>query len=468
MDLENLIVDMQDDLIKDLQGLLRINSVQGKSEAGKPFGVGVDDSLKYMLDLGAKMGFKVKNCEGYCGWIEYGEGTELVGVLAHIDVVPEGDNWTSPPFAAEIRDGKIYARGTIDDKGPAMMALYALYALKKSGLPVSKRCRIILGGNEESGWECMDYYTANEEIPTCAITPDATYPVINVEKGILSIALHKTFSNEQCEIIRLLRIEGGNAVNMIPDYAEAELEIKDIEIREHLKEYFEKFTSETGYKMEIHSGAKEENIIIKSYGVSAHASLPEIGQNAIMQLILELSAVNFLDEIKNWLEKVAKTIGMEYYGESAGINFEDEVSGKLTLNVGVIKQDLKESKIDINIRYPISYTDKQVVDGLYKAFANEDNILWEEIRLIEPLYVSEDSPLIQTLLKVYKEVTGLPAYCIAIGGGTYARAMKNAVAFGSLFPGQEELAHQKDEYIGIDDLILNAKIYAKAIYELIK
>ena len=161
MDLENLIVDMQDDLIKDLQGLLRINSVQGKSEAGKPFGVGVDDSLKYMLDLGAKMGFKVKNCEGYCGWIEYGEGTELVGVLAHIDVVPEGDNWTSPPFAAEIRDGKIYARGTIDDKGPAMMALYALYALKKSGLPVSKRCRIILGGNEESGWECMDYYTAN-------------------------------------------------------------------------------------------------------------------------------------------------------------------------------------------------------------------------------------------------------------------------------------------------------------------
>lgn len=191
MDFKNQIDGLMDNMVKDIQGLIQIKSVEAPAEGNMPFGKGVQDALEYTLNLGEKMGFAVKNVDNYAGHIEFGEGDEIIGVLAHLDVVPEGSNWDYDPYGAEIADGKIFGRGTIDNKGPAVSALYAMKALKDEGIPVNKRVRLILGTNEETGWEGINYYMKNEETPHMGFTPDADFPAIHGEMGILIFDLVK-------------------------------------------------------------------------------------------------------------------------------------------------------------------------------------------------------------------------------------------------------------------------------------
>lgn len=464
MDLDKIIESMKEDIVRDTQELIRIRSVEDKPLPGKPFGEGVNQALEKALEISERLGFKVKNCEGYAGFAEYGEGQDLVGVLVHLDVVPEGDGWTYPPYAAEIHDNKIYGRGAIDNKGPAVACLYALKAIKDLNLPVSKRVRIIFGTNEESGWGCMDYYMSHEEVPSCGFAPDAEFPIIYSEKGILIFKLVKKFEKVLEGDLKLLSVKGGNRANMVPDYCEAVLKLNNnlLDIGKLLDE----FKSRNSFKMElVHDG---DNIIIKSYGVSAHGSLPEKGKNAISQLIMFLKELPLpADDIKVYIDFLAEKIGMEYDGRSFGLAMEDEISGKLVFNLGVMNLNSEQGVVEINIRYPIKYTEKDVREKVEEEVKGY-GITIEDWTDKAPLYVPADHFLVKILKKVYEESTGQEAKLISIGGGTYARAMKNAVAFGPLFPGQEELAHQKDEYIDIDHLILITKIYAKAIYELIK
>ncbi|GAV21730.1 dipeptidase PepV [Carboxydothermus pertinax] len=465
MNLDSYIENLKEDIVRTTQEWIKIKSVEGKKKPGMPFGEGVNEALLKALDDSAKMGFATKNVDGYAGYAEYGQGNELVGILVHLDVVPEGDGWSYDPYGGVIVNNRIYGRGTIDNKGPAVACLYALKAIKDLNLPISKRVRIIYGLNEESGWACMDYYREHEEIPQLGFAPDAEFPIIHAEKGILTLKLAREFSEVNPGSIALKTLKGGLRANMVPDFAVAVLEGDKTSLT-NVIESLNKFKEEKGFRME---GEIEDNILtIKSFGISAHGSLPEKGQNAITRLINFLVSLPLpQDDLFRFLKFLDTKIGLTYNGENIGLNLKDSVSGNLTLNLGVLELNEKGAFAAINIRYPVTYKKEDLLKILEEQISGT-GIYLKDISDMAPLYVPEDHFLVQKLKKVYEEKTGEPARLIAIGGGTYARAIPNAVAFGPLFPGMEELAHQKDEYIDIDHLIQITKIYAAAIYELIK
>lgn len=465
MDFKKLINSHQEEIVKSVQESVRIKSVEEKPMPNKPFGEGPYKALEHALNLAKELGFETKNLEGYAGYVEFGEGEETVGILAHLDVVPEGEGWTYPPYAAEVHDGKIYGRGTMDDKGPAIATLFAMKALKESGAALNRKIRLILGTNEETGWGCMNYYFKHENPPTMAFTPDADFPVIHGEKGIIVFNLVQKINLNVCSGIKLLELKGGNAPNMVPDSAEVILQVEDVKC---FKNKYEAYIKDK--KQSITMDIEDNRIKLIAKGISVHGSTPEKGENAISYLMdilgnLIVDKSEFSDFIKLYNER----IGFKHYGEGIGCGFTDDVSGKLNFNPGMIKLVDDKIVLTINVRYPIKSSSKEVYDGI------RENLKGTAVELVEgkgdtkPLYVPKDNFLVEKLMKVYKEQTGdLDSEPITIGGGTYARAMDNAVAFGPVFPGQVELAHQKDEYISIDNLIKLTEIYAHALYELAK
>lgn len=469
MKFDKIVDSMKDDIIKSTQELIRFKSLESTPEPGAPFGREIRACLDRTLEICSSLGMKTENFDGYAGHAEFGEGEEAIGILVHVDVVPEGSGWTFDPYGGEVANGRIYGRGTSDDKGPAVAAIYGLKAVMESGEKFNRRVRIIVGCDEESGrWACMKHYFKNNEMPVCGFSPDADFPIINSEMGILLFKLEKEFEMAEacsCEGLEVKSIKGGNKANMVPDYCECELEMKR-DFTERITKTIEYLNQKNNSKLELEfSGSK---CTIKSYGISAHGSTPEKGLNAISQLIsclcklpLKVSEqtayINFLDE----------HIGMETDGTSFGVAMSDEVSGKLVFNLGTIDISEKKGSIGINIRYPVTKTSGEVYDIIREkiAPAGIDLVIGDGK---DPLYVPADNFMIKILQKVYEDVTGEKAELISIGGGTYARAIKNAVAFGPLFPGREETAHQKDEYLELEDLMKSTKIYAEAIYELVK
>lgn len=465
MDLRERVESYREEMIRSIQELVFIPSVKGKALPGKPFGEDIGRALEYALNLAAHLGFRVKNLDGYAGYAEFGEGKETLAILAHLDVVPPGDGWTYPPFSGQIHDGKIYGRGTIDDKGPAIAVLYAMKAVMDSKAALGKKVRLILGTDEESGWKDMEYYFKHEPMPELGLTPDANYPVIHAEKGILHISLIKEFTGENHVASGISRIEGGSRANMVPDSCKCVFNSSDY--GEKVLTHMKSFREYSGYKIDA-DFSQEGEVVLKSVGISAHASTPEKGENAISQMLACLATLGLGDsELENFVLTLNDKIGTDITGRNMGIDFKDDVSGKLTLNLGVIEVDRQAGKATIDIRYPVKYTKEQVIEGIKNALEGTGiNVKIEHSQ--DPLYIPNDHFLVQTLMEVYNEETGQALKPLAIGGGTYARALKTGVAFGAVFPGKPELAHQKDEYIEIEDLMLNAKIYAKAIAQLAK
>lgn len=462
MKFNNSIQNMQDQLVGSLQEILKFRSVEGEKDGDMPFGKDVHDCLLYTLDLADKLGFKTKNIDNYAGYAEIGEGDEMVGVLVHLDVVPEGTGWDYNPYGGEVVDDKIYGRGTLDDKGPAIATLYAMKALLDSGEKLNKRIRIIFGLNEETGWAGIDYYLKHEETPTLAFTPDADFPACHGEKGItvfeLTRKFHELLNDGGVEVIS---IKGGNAANMVPDHAEAKI-IETYPIDAMMKAYMQ----DRGGHLTLE---KDGGITtITSKGISAHGSTPEVGENAISYLLDFLNVLDIqLGDLSSFIRGYERTIGLDYNGQRAGCGFEDEDSGKLTFNVGTIDLDKDQVKVVVNVRYPITTPLKVVEDGIKKTFAEID-IDYNLVDHMAPIYFPKDHELITKLMKVYQEHTGDMSEPTTMGGGTYARAIKNAVAYGGIFPGDPQLAHQKNEYITIPNLIKQSQIYASALYELAK
>ncbi len=462
--LDSKIESYRDDIISTLQGLLKIKSVEQTSRPGMPFGPGVNEALEYILECGTKNGLNAKNVDGYAGHLELGKGPKMAASLCHLDVVPAGDGWDYEPFAGTVENGKIYGRGSVDNKGPAVIMLYVLKALKETNFSLNKKMRVIYGTNEESGWGGINYYLDKEQIPDMAFSPDANFPVIHAEKGILVFEVKKTFSavseNKETGRLKIKKIQGGNAHNMVPDYCEAHLETN---IADELKRNIERKIEESKFKLEIEK-TDDKNLLLKSYGVSAHGSTPEEGTNAVSCLMVFLNSLiteKKINEIENFVQFYAQKIGLDDFGENINCYFEDDVSGKLKFNPGIIELNEKEVSLKINIRYPVTYSDSDILNRIEKEIAEFDLNLNVNLHY-EPLYFQLDDPLIKTLNDVYNQVTGDDLTPIAIGGGTYARAIDNAAAFGPLFPGRKQLAHRKNEYIAIDDLIQAAKIYARA------
>ncbi|MFW5982049.1 MAG: dipeptidase PepV [Halanaerobiaceae bacterium] len=464
---------LKNSLIKSTREIIRIKSVKDDSMECMPFGIGINDALKNIIQTAESMGLESKNVDGYAAYMEIGEGDELLGILCHLDVVPEGSNWTYPPYGAEIDNNKIYGRGTIDNKGPAVAALYALKAIADCEIKLNKRVRLILGTDEESDWKGIKYYLENEEAPDLAFSPDAEFPVIYGEKGILNFKLLKKFpngedksnkknENNESKRIESIIIEGGSAPNMVPDLSKAVI------VSSYSDYIIEKANNynKNNSLANIEVSQEDNKIIINSHGVSAHGSLPEDGVNAISHLMIFLDELDLLyGEIAQFVNFYVEKFGLDYNGQIMGYKAKGDPANLLSLNIGKIKVEAEMAEIIIDIRYPVSWDKEKVVKDIRNMISDYE-ISYQELNHKEPLYIEKDNQLVKKLMKVYQEYTGDKSNPIIIGGGTYARAIDNAVAFGPIFPGQEELAHQRDEYIDIDNLLLISKIYAAAIVEI--
>jgi succinyl-diaminopimelate desuccinylase len=459
MSIKNFLQEKKEELLQDLFGLLSINSEKGEPVAGGPFGAGVKEAVEYTERLCQKYGLMTNNIDGYALEADYGEGEPIFGILAHLDVVPAGDGWETPAYQPTIRDGKIYARGAIDDKGPAVAVIYALRYLIEKGVKLKGTCRLIFGTDEESGWGGLEYYFKKRPMVDFGVTPDGRFPVINAEKGILIFdIISDSVFPVQSNGWKILEIKGGNRPNMVPDKAVAVIEGDKAKLEKIIAEFNQKDKREFVLK------EKEGRLEITSWGVSAHGSLPELGVNAISNLIdLLTQGLKIEDKFLNWIQE---KIGFELNGHSLGVDFTDKESGGLIFNLGIISCDAEECKIGINIRYPVTYKDEEIYAPLEKALLQGWKI--EKGHSLPPLYFPTDDEFINTLLEAYKEVTGdKEAKPLAIGGGTYARALKKGVAFGSTFPGEPEVAHQSNEFMSVENLLKNIEIYAIVIEKLL-
>ncbi|PWW26186.1 succinyl-diaminopimelate desuccinylase [Cytobacillus oceanisediminis] len=459
----------KDALIEDAQKLLRIKSLLDEENATDhaPLGEGVKEALDFMLKLGEKDGFKSKNVGNLAGHLEFGEGEEIVGVLCHIDVVPEGDGWTSDPFGAEIRDGKIFARGAIDDKGPTMAAYYAMKIVKEMELPLSKRVRMIIGTDEESDWRCVEHYFKHEEMPSMGFAPDADFPIIYAEKGIADFDLVQTgkYDGTEREVLaEVISFQSGRRYNMVPDFARASL-VVHLEQTEVVQRYIN-FLKKTELKGKYYIDNGE--LILELQGVSAHGMEPDNGKNAGILMALFLASLQIDDKACQYFQFVSRYLCDDSRGRKLGIACSDEITGDLTVNVGKLSYSQEHGgRLGFNVRYPVTNDMAETKDKLQSLIEKEHFII-ENFTDSKPHHVEEDDFLIQTLKKVYEQQTGDKAELLSIGGGTYARSLKSGVAFGPLFPGREDIAHQKDEHMFIEDLLKATAIYAQAIYELAK
>ncbi|MGE4276880.1 MAG: Sapep family Mn(2+)-dependent dipeptidase [Lawsonibacter sp.] len=417
------------EMLARLGELLGIESVAGiqRSETA-PFGAGPAAALDYVLNLCRGLGFRMKNCDNQVGWAEIGQGEEMVGVLCHLDVVPAGDGWDYPPYALTLVENRAYGRGVTDDKGPTMCCIYAMKDILDSGRPLRRRIRIIFGLSEETGrWDDMAYYIAHEEHPTFGITPDADFPAIYGEKGILSIELRMPLARSG-----LLSASGGNAANVVPPWCQV-----------------------------TYSGAGGSPVTVRTEGKAAHASTPEEGKNAISAMMEQLAALSDLHS--PFVDFYQTYIGWDYYGEKMGCSLEDEKSGRLTLNAGVLAVEGDDLVLTLDVRNPVTFGAEDVLDPV-RAAANARGLTVTLTEENPPIYMDQNGPVITALLKVYREITGdLEHRPSVIGGGTYARAMDNIVAFGPMLPGRARTEHRNNEYALPEDLFLCRRIYRKAL-----
>ncbi|MBU0278799.1 MULTISPECIES: dipeptidase PepV [unclassified Gemella] len=445
----------KEDLLKDLFELLRVESYTG-GEISKdaPFGKGPRAGLDKILSFGQRDGYITKNVGNVSGHIEVGEGQEIFGILGHVDVVPANPSeWVSKPFEPEIRDGKIFARGVLDDKGPTMAAYYAVKLLDDLGVDWKKRIRLIVGTDEEVGFRCVKRYFETEERPDLGFTPDAHYPVIYGEKAHANFRYDLKFvKDESFSDFKLLSLNSGLAKNMVPSEAIAKLSGDFAKLEEKLKSY-----SYDNYKVE-----DGQEITLIFYGKAAHGSTPELGLNAATIMAEFLNALSLDVNGKNYVEHIALNLANDPFGEKLGLKYSDNEMGTATFNYGIFKYDLEKqvASIETDTRYPAKYDLVSKVNAL--SFENFDIDLYANKGAH---YVPKEDDLVQTLLSVYRKHTGdFENDAMVIGGGTYARCMKKAVAFGVLLPGREDTMHQANEYVFVEDLLLSVAIFAESIY----
>ena len=462
--LEKFINENKDMIIKNLQELIQIPSCYSKSNNTKyPFGESVNNALEYTLELGERLGFKTKNIDGYCGYIEFGDGKELIGIIGHLDVVPEGDNWTYPPFSGTISDGCIFGRGAIDDKGPVIASLYAMkYVMETT--KVKKRVRLILGLNEENNWDCIKHYKKHEEIPSIGFSPDADFPCIYAEKAVLTQEIKSDISQFKNLNIKITNIDcNNNAINVVPKICSVVLSINTDKIRtEEFIDNLKSIIKDNNFEIDIYKIDNEE-IKLTSHGISAHAAHPDLGINSISRLIIILDKIfKTYGYTIDLFDFFTKYIGLEYDGKNLGIDFEDE-SGKLTLNVGYFGIENNFMKIKMNLRVPVHTDITKIGAAFIKATCEYINLDFDTSHYMPALYIDPNSKLVQTLCNIYNEETQSNCKPIAIGGATFARAFPNCISFGANFPGDKDMCHQTNEFINIDKFLMSCKIYAKAI-----
>lgn len=451
---DDRIDELKDDMIRDFQTLLRMRSVnEGLSEEGKPFGPDIYACLEEALRMGERLGLKTDNVDGYAGVLSAGEGEKSIGVLCHLDVVPEGAGWDFDPYGGEIFDGRIYGRGALDDKGPAIAAMYALKAIVDCKVPLKKKVEIILGCDEETGMRCLEYYKKHRPIPEMSFSPDGEFPVTNSEKSIST-------SLWRCEYDSGIKFKAGTVHNAVPGDAVALVPYIKPDKIEALSD---KIRELSGCKLKAESEGEGSKITL--IGRTAHASLPDEGINALQGMLLLLDMLPLKEKDAKAVSGLAKLLGMDYYGQNFGLDLEDE-SGRLTFNAGIMDWDEKGYSITYDLRIPISLKKEQVKEALSEHMG-AIGAQCVNFGFSQGFCIPDDSPLVQTLLRVFNERSGLNLKPKHIGGGTYARRLPNAVSFGPEGYMSESNAHVANEHMSIEQLLFNCKVMADAMIALV-
>jgi succinyl-diaminopimelate desuccinylase len=437
----------KDEIFADVDRMLRIDSVKREPAEGAPLGKPIHDAIDAMLDICAAHGLKTQNIGGVVGEAAWGEGEERLGIVSHVDIVPAGSGWTKPPLALTREGGMLWGRGVADDKGPGVAALWALLAALHAGAALNKKVVFIIGGDEETGdMRCLKKYIEAKGAPDMAFTPDADFPAIYCEKTIVRGELGSALPAGSA----LMDIAGGTRVNVVPGEAHAVLSVRP-------------------------SGALPEGVAVeeagggwtlRARGTAAHASTPERGDNAAVKLLGALKTL--LPEGDPALPVVCGLYGCfaATDGSGLGIACADAESGPLTLNLGVLRVGGGSVRAEYDIRHPALIDPKENIFSRIPEAAARAGLTVGEPDVDMGFCLPKDHPFIETLMRVYNDISGSGEPPVAIGGGTYARKLPCAAAYGMLFPGDPETAHMADERISEASFLKAARIYAHAIAEL--
>ena len=449
MDFKKIVYDNQEKIIKTFQGLLKIPSVLDYDSATPkmPFGKDINNALIYMLELAKKDGFIVINDDGYAGEISYktSDSKESVGILCHLDVVPAGNKWTYPPYEARIVDGKIYARGTTDDKGPTIASYFALKFIKDANIKLKKEIKIILGTDEETSWRGIEHYLKKYPMPSVGFAPDCSFPLVYGEKGRMSFDLStQDFNDEVVESIK-----GGDRYNVVMDEVVAILKVN---LAKEFNEYL--------HKHSLKGFVKDNKYTIE--GVAAHAMEPEKGINAGLHMC------NFLkDYSKHPLIKFLATYFYDDpYFKKMNLDYDDFEMGPITVNIGIMEISCHNVRVTLDSRFPVRY-DIDRFNQIFNELLIKYNLFIATKTYKNPHYVNPNDELVKLLYEAYVKNTGDTINKpFTVGGGTYAGILDKGVAYGMGFPGELDLAHQKDECLAIESLLKGILINIDAILSL--
>ncbi|MDE7164269.1 MAG: Sapep family Mn(2+)-dependent dipeptidase [Clostridiales bacterium] len=460
------------EILDDLAEIVAIPSVYSEPKGGAPYGEACLDALKWFVNKAHSYGLNSELMDGYCAYAEVGSGEECIGILGHLDVVPAGNGWASDPFKMVEEDGKVYGRGVGDDKGAVVVCLHALRSLKNQGAKLNRRVRLIVGADEERGSSCIRYYLANGgEVPAMSFVPDSEFPVINSEKGIAHIILN--FTDEKLSK-NIAAITGAECANAVPDKSTVSV-VAGSPLQKYIEELcggtvtaelfkkqpiagriIEGGNSLTDY--EIYNG---KNIDITAVGTAEHASTPDKGDNALWKTLGLLSACNEAIGAE-CLPGIYEYLCASDAAQRLGVYVNDPKSGNTTMCLSQAELDCDTLKLLIDFRLPLGVTAEDVAQKLEektgcKAVVRDYH---------ENLYIAEDAPLITALLEVYRSLTGDMTQPLQVGGGTYARELPNAVAFGCTPLGVDINMHRADENFPVRQLFKNYEIYLAAAKKL--
>ncbi|ATW26558.1 Sapep family Mn(2+)-dependent dipeptidase [Candidatus Formimonas warabiya] len=445
----------------DVGDLVRVPSVS--KDLGQ-----VAEALRLVLSKAAGMGLKAESLlDDRVGLVEIGQRQETVGVLAHVDVVDVDGDWTVPPYGGLLVDGEIWGRGAVDDKGPLVAALYALWAVNSLPLPKYKKVQLIIGTQEEVAWTDMEDYTGRYQTPDYGFTPDGEFPATNREKGYADIRLDFAKNEEGEKNFEILSLEAGSTVNAIPARAQALVRGEPARMEGFITHYLENYPGE-----KIILEKKENALLITAYGVAAHSSVPEKGKNAITLLCHFLNGLpGKKDGSSRLIAFIDRFFHGDIYGKAIGLYSQSEYLNGEYIHRNVISPTLLETKegsfhVTFNLRTSFGTT-REDIEKAFAAFAQQYHYTWTHLSYYEPIYVSKDMPFLKVLGEAYEEITGLCSEPALAHGTSYAKAMPNTVAWGPVFPGQEDFCHGADERISLASLVTAAKIYARALADLV-